>query len=121
MTTKGTPGNVTPRTSASGVVTCCSYQTGGACRLRWGSLASRGSPEAVCVPETTHEFEPNPGGDSNPESHAARSGSTRAAPGGGPSPFLAPPAPTPSPAVARPNETDPSDGSAFRRIGASWS
>jgi hypothetical protein len=52
MTTVGTPGNATPRTSSESplsprTVRCCSYQTGGTISERCGSFATIGLPSSV--------------------------------------------------------------------------
>src|SRR5665811_1228717 len=66
MITPGNPENVKPETANGQLVsTSMQYrpicdQIPGAEIARCGSLASRGSPLAVCSPETTQELEPTP-------------------------------------------------------------
>ncbi|CPU64230.1 Uncharacterised protein [Mycobacteroides abscessus] len=66
MTTPGKPANEKPATSnphAGETSLQCSptcAQMPGAPRARCGSFARIGLPDAVCSPETTHEFEPVP-------------------------------------------------------------
>src|SRR5215218_7575190 len=65
MTTPGRPAKLKPATSkghSGPAVRQCRptwYQVLGACRPRWGSLASSGRPVVVSRPETTHAFEPS--------------------------------------------------------------
>src|SRR5215218_4510439 len=82
MTTPGRPAKLKPATSkghSGPAVRQCRptwYQVLGACRPRWGSLASSGRPVVVSRPETTHALEPS----SAPEpSRAGTASSARAA------------------------------------------
>src|ERR1700693_1557544 len=58
MITHGTPGNEAPITFSPGVCNCTWYHTDGMENCRCGSLARIGFPLGVCLPETTHAFEP---------------------------------------------------------------
>ncbi len=66
MITPGMPEKVKPLTSngqSSPTERQCRpiwYQMLGICGPRWGSLASRGFPDAVSLPDTTQAFDPMP-------------------------------------------------------------
>src|SRR6185295_5888375 len=53
MTTPGRPAVVTPATRTPGALRWTRYQIDGALGARCGSFASKGFPEAVCLPLTT--------------------------------------------------------------------
>src|SRR2546421_2346690 len=53
MTIPGNPGEVTPATRTPGALRWTMYQIEGALAGRCGSFASKGFPEAVCLPLTT--------------------------------------------------------------------
>src|SRR6478752_638393 len=61
MMTAGEPGKEAPYTLRPGAESWISYQMEGRLRSRWGSLASKGRPLAVCAPETTKLLLPLPG------------------------------------------------------------
>ena len=57
----GTPATVAPVNIRPGASIRARYQRPGARKPRWGSFASTGLPDAVCAPETAHEFDAETG------------------------------------------------------------
>src|SRR5882762_3779708 len=72
MTTPGSPGEVTPATRTPGALRWTMYQIEGALAGRCGSLASKGFPEAVCLPLTTQLLLASPKPTSRPRRESER-------------------------------------------------